>query len=79
MASKSVKVLIEKSGEFLSLDGISFEIWQLLGKKISFQDLIKKIEKRYDVSENRLKVDVNAFLSELEKYGLLKVLGKAKS
>jgi hypothetical protein len=78
-SSKTIKIFIENSGEFLSLEGIAFEIWQLLKKPILFEILLKKLKKQYEVSDKELKKDVTNFLFRLQKYGLIKVSNKPRS
>ena len=73
---QSVKIFLKESGQFLSFDGVAFDTWELLEKKILFEDLIKKLKNEYEVSEKRLEKDVMEFIVELKRYQLVKILEK---
>lgn len=76
-SSKTAKIFIENSDELISLEGVSFKIWQLLKKPILFEKLLKELKKEYDVLDEVLKKDVNDFLSHLKKYKLIKISKKS--
>ena len=72
-SSNTVKIFLKELDEFISLDDVAFDIWQLLRQKILFEDLVKKLKNEYSVPEKKLEKDVVQFLAELEKYQLIKV------
>lgn len=76
VSSSSVKVFLKESEQLFSFDGVAFDIWNLLEKKILFEDLIRKLKNEYKVSEKKLKKDVIRFIKELEKYQMVKILEK---
>ena len=73
---KKIKIFIKDSEEFISLDGVAFDTWRLMDKKILFEDLIKRLKNIYDVSEEQLKKDLISFISNLEKNNLVKITKK---
>ena len=70
---KKIKIFIKDSEEFISLDGVAFDAWRLMNKRILFEDLIKKLKNIYDVPEEELKRDLIKFISSLEKNNLVKI------
>jgi len=76
VSSSSVKVFLKKSEQLFSFDGVAFDIWNLLEKKILFEDLIRKLKNEYKTSEKKLKKDVIQFINELEKHQMVKILEK---
>lgn len=65
------KVFCKKTNKFISLEGVSFDIWLLLKKQTSYENLIKSLLESYDIDEKTLRKDVNGFLTKLEKQGLI--------
>ncbi len=58
-------------GEFYSLGNIAREIWQMLEKPVSVEQLVGNLSSRYQVDPETCKRDVVAFISELTEHNLV--------
>lgn len=61
------------AGAYYGLAGSARSIWQVLETPITFGELIERLTCEYDVTPKTCKADVQPFLRELEKVGLLHV------
>ena len=57
--------------QFYKLDGVSSEIWASIDGKKSWQEILKNILDKYDVTKKQLNKDVNKLVSDLEKHSLI--------
>lgn len=62
-----------EQGAYYSLDSIGGEIWKLLEQPARVQDIVDRLQRRYDVSQEQCRVDVLAFLGEMQKNGMILV------
>lgn len=62
-----------EQGAYYSLDPIGAEIWKLLEQPAAVRDLVDRLQKRYDVSAEQCQADVQAFLEEMQKNGMILV------
>jgi DNA-directed RNA polymerase delta subunit len=62
------------NGEYLGINSVGTDIWNLLQEPISVQELIKKMLDIYEVSEEECTAEINAFLSRMIKQNMLVVL-----
>ena len=61
------------AGAYYGLAGVARRIWNKLENPISFSDLVDCLEREYRVSRETCIADVQRFLAEIEREGLLRV------
>jgi hypothetical protein len=61
------------AGAYYGLAGVARRIWNKLENPISFSDLVDCLEREYCVSRETCIADVQRFLAEIEREGLLRV------
>jgi hypothetical protein len=61
------------AGVYYGLAGVARSIWDKLENPISFSELVDCLEREYRVSRETCASDVERFLSEIEREGLLRV------
>lgn len=69
---QTAKVFSKKTGKFISFDGVSYDIWLLIKKEISFTQIVNQLKHIYEIDEEVIKKDLNDFLSKLDQQGLIK-------
>jgi DNA-directed RNA polymerase delta subunit len=62
------------NGDYLGINSVGTDIWNLLNEPISVQDLIKKLLELYDVSEEECATEINSFLSRMNQQNMLIVV-----
>lgn len=62
-----------EQGAYYSLDPIGAEIWKLLEQPAAVRDVVELLQKKYDVSALQCQADVQAFLEEMQKNGMILV------
>ena len=60
-----------KSSTYLRLNHTGAVLWQKLRDAASREALVGALVERYDIAEERAREDVDMFLADLEKSGLL--------
>jgi hypothetical protein len=60
-----------KFNGMMKLEGIGPFLWNLFYNGSSFEDACEKVISKYDVSEEIVKKDIQAFIDSLSKNGLL--------
>lgn len=64
--------LVDPKNFFLySLNEVGSYIWELLKNKIPKSQILKKLKEEYDVDSETLKMDLEEFLQQLKKYGII--------
>ncbi|MEH6518324.1 MAG: PqqD family protein [Halioglobus sp.] len=67
-------VLLDLESEnYFGLDAIGTRIWQLIKETNELQSIFDTLLEEYDVSEERLRVDITNLLTEIEGLGLVKL------
>ena len=67
-------VLLDLESEnYFGLDAIGTRIWQLIKETNELQSIFDTLLEEYDVSEERLRLDITALLTEIEGLGLVKL------
>ena len=61
------------AGAYYGLEGAAWSIWKKLENPTSFSELVDCLEREYRVSRETCVSDVQKFLAELEREGLLRV------
>ena len=61
------------AGAYYGLEGTARSIWEKLENPTSFSELVDCLEREYRVSRETCVSDVQKFLAELEREGLLRV------
>lgn len=69
-----VVMLSINNGEYYSLDSISTQIWTLLAKPCTFQNLVDNLMKMYEVSKEMCVNDTKQLLEEFIRKGLVKII-----
>ena len=64
-------------GRYYGMDRIGTRIWQLLETPFVVSDLCDQLQKEYDANPEECERDVMAFLDQLSKANLLKVMDEA--
>ncbi|MDR3697518.1 PqqD family protein [Mucilaginibacter sp.] len=59
------------SGDYLGINSVGSDIWNLLGEPITIALLIKNITAIYDVSEEQCIGEVNIFLTKMIEHDML--------
>ena len=67
-------VLLDLESEnYFGLDAIGTRIWQLIKETNELQSIFDTLLEEYDVSDERLRLDITALLTEIEGLGLVKL------
>ena len=67
-------VLLDLASEhYYGLDEVGTRIWQLIGKQADLEDIYHTLLAEYDVSEERLKQDLENLLTEISGLGLVRL------
>jgi hypothetical protein len=61
------------AGAYYGLAGVARRIWEKLENPMSFSELVDCLEREYAVSRETCVSDVQKFLGEIEREGLLRV------
>jgi hypothetical protein len=61
------------SGMYFGLDPVGARIWQLIAEGQSLDSVITGVMSEFDVTEERLRQDVNALMDELASRGLVEI------
>ena len=65
-------VLLDLESEnYFGLDEVGTRIWQLIKETNELQSIFDTLLEEYDVSEERLQLDVSTLLTEIEGLGLV--------
>lgn len=59
------------NGDYLGLNKVASDIWNLLKEPISVEKLYSQIINLYDVTEEQCKVEVNDFLKKISEQNML--------
>lgn len=73
MDGERVMMSLEQ-GAYFGLGGIGGTIWDLLSEPRSIADLEAQVMAEYDVDAETCRADVAAFLADLERNGLVRVV-----
>ena len=66
------KVMIDfETGKYFMVKGTGNDIWDLIQKKITIQEIVDKLTSEYDVSVEVCTEEVMKFLDELRKYDII--------
>ncbi|MGY1779774.1 PqqD family protein [Geodermatophilus sp. SYSU D01036] len=60
-----------RSSRYLTVSGVGVDIVSMLGEERTEDQLVSSLLERYEVTEDVLRADVNAFLRDLRDAGLL--------
>jgi len=60
-------------GEYFGLQGMAYRVWQLLVENGRLEDLEEQLLSEYSVPREQLRADVEAFVQDLVKNGLVTV------
>ncbi len=60
-----------RTGSYYGLNEVGSHIWSLLLQQKGLDDIVEALGQAYDVSSDRLRADVTAFIQRLVDFGLL--------
>jgi hypothetical protein len=61
------------AGAYYGLEGPARSIWEILETPLTFSDLVGRLVEEYKVSPETCAADVERFLGEMDREGLLRV------
>ncbi|MGE0755014.1 MAG: PqqD family protein, partial [Alphaproteobacteria bacterium] len=64
-------VLMMESGSFCELNGMGSHIWRLLAQGMDNEQILAELHAAYEVSQEQLVQDVDAFITSMVKQGML--------
>jgi hypothetical protein len=70
-----IVILNLKGNNYISLNAIGRRIWELTEAPVTVTDLCNKLEREFAATPEQIAADVLPFLAELEKEGLVRVVG----
>lgn len=59
------------SGDYLGINSVGSDIWNLISEPITIDELIKKITAIYEVTEEQCNIEVNSFLAKMLEHDML--------
>lgn len=72
IGNETVLMNIE-TGDYLGINGVGTDIWNILNSPLKLEDLINEITKLYDVSEEECTAQVNTFLDSMLQQNMLTI------
>ncbi len=69
---KDIVILNEATNNYIALDEIGREIWDLLAEPRRVGDLAAQLSEQYDATAEQIAADILPFLDELERDGMVK-------
>jgi hypothetical protein len=60
-----------EQGKYFSLNPVATRIWDLLENPLSLEELVQPLLDEYDVDESQCREDVQNYLEEMKKLGLI--------
>ena len=70
MDNEIVMMSIEK-GEYYGIGGVGTDVWELLQEPITIDEILNSVCPEYDISEEGCRSEIDAFISELVRRGLV--------
>lgn len=61
------------AGAYYGLEGVAKSVWESLATPLTFSDLVDRLVKEYKVAPDTCSADLQGFLAEMEREGLLRV------
>jgi hypothetical protein len=65
-----------ENGAYYRANGVTLRIWELLAEPCELEQVVATLASEFDVSEERLRSDVQDVLDQLLKEGLIAVAGE---
>lgn len=72
----TVVLMNTRSGNYHGLDEVGTRFWELLVEHGDTDPAIAELLEQFDVSEERLRADMSAFLEDCAEQGLLRIAGE---
>lgn len=63
-----------ENGDYLGLNSVGTDIWNLLQEPLSFETLLQKLKEIYEVSDEQLNKEVTGFLQKMHEQNMLQIL-----
>ena len=70
MDGETVMMCIE-TGKYYNLGSVGGEVWALLGRKMTFSQLVDALMERYNVERPKCETETSAFLRKMADQGLV--------
>ena len=64
------KTILDFNG-LITVNDVGTLIWKMLQEEVSIEEITKRILEEYDVEESVARADIEEFLGELRKHGIL--------
>lgn len=68
-----------EQGQYYNLNAMGTRIWHLLETPRGVVEIVTTLAEIYDAPEDRIRVEVDAFLAGLEREGLLEIVTTSKA
>lgn len=69
------KVMLSvQNGKYYNLGVIGGDIWEYIQEPITIENLVNKLLRKYEVSQQECQEQVESFLKTLNKEGLIKIV-----
>lgn len=62
------------SDNYVALDAVGRRVWEALERPVRFGDLVEEIAGEFDGVRSQIEGDIEAFLGELEREGMVRVV-----
>jgi hypothetical protein len=70
-----IVILNMKGNNYISLDAIGRRIWEIIEIPVTVDDLCSRLGQEFEGTPEQIIADVQPFLEELEREGLVRVAG----
>ncbi len=60
-----VLMKMDDSSSFFKISGVAAEVWELIESGLTVKEVVEKITSDYDVSEEKLRSDINGLVNNL--------------
>ena len=68
-----VVIFDDQAGQYFTTSAVGADIWDLIEKPVSCEDIYTWLTERYDVSREMCIAEVDAFIDELHHAGLIEL------
>lgn len=69
-----VIILDSNTQEYFTINQVGKDIWELLSKELTLEEVVTELMEIYDISKEQLETDVKNFIEALNQKGLIKII-----
>lgn len=69
-----VIILDSNTQEYFTINQVGKDIWELLSKELTLEEVVTELMEIYDISKEQLESDVKNFIEALSQKGLIKII-----